>query len=236
MTQLIKHYWINRDTGGWATDTPYGLMMPNIRGLETKISLFTQERVPFFLSEVPDYFEYEVTASQEQLTEYQNNSNITIVSSTERQIEVPVSDRPGEEPTGETRTETVYDVVYRESYILEESEGLQILTQQEWDAEISTFDSHRTQERYDILREIRDRILELTDWMVIKDLEQNGSVSAEFKTWRQNLRDLPNSQTFPTGFPTLPTELQSHSEISSLYGRFDEVRSIPMIQDPLSNS
>ena len=236
MTQLIKHYWINRDTGGWATNTPYGLMMPNIRGLETKISLFTQERVPFFLSEVPDYFEYEVTVSQEQLTEYQNNSNITVVSSTERQIEVPVFDRPGVESTGETRTETVYDVVYRESYILKESEGLQILTQQEWDAEISTFDSYRTQERYDILREIRDRILELTDWMVIKDLDQSGSVSVEFKTWRQDLRDLPNSQIFPTGFPTLPTELQGHSEINALYARFDEVRSIPMIHDPLSNS
>jgi hypothetical protein len=223
MTQLIKHYWINRETGGWALDTPYGLMMPNIKGLETKHSLFTQERVPFFLSEVPDYFEYEVTVSQEQLTEYQNNLNITVVSSTER-------------PTGETRTETVYDVVYRESYILEESEGLQILTQQEWDAEISTFDSHRTQERYDILRDIRDRILELTDWMVIKDFEQSGSISAEFKTWRQDLRDLPNSQTFPIGFPTLPTELQGHSEINALYGRFDEVKSIPMIHDPLSNS
>jgi hypothetical protein len=236
MTQLIKHYWINRENGEWATDTPYGLMMPDIKGLETKYSFFTQERVPFFLSEVPDYFEYEVTVSQEQLTEYQNNSNITVVSSTERQIEVPVFDHPGIEPTGETRTETVYDVVYRESYILEESEGLQILTQQEWDAEISTFDSNRTQERYDVLREIRDRILELTDWMVIKDLEQSGSITAEFKTWRQNLRNLPNSQTFPTGFPTLPTELQGHSEINALYARFDEVRSIPMIHDPLRNS
>lgn len=236
MTQLIKHYWINRETGGWATDTPYGLMMPNIKGLKIKHSLFTQERVPFFLSEVPDYFEYEVTVSQEQLTEYQNNSNITVVSSTERQIEVSVFDHPGIEPTGETRTETVYDVVYRESYILEESEGLQILTQQEWNAEISTFDSNRTQERYDVLREIRDKILELTDWVVIKDLEQSGSISVEFKTWRQNLRNLPNSQTFPTGFPTLPTELQGHSEINALYARFDEVRSIPMIHDPLSNS
>lgn len=236
MTQLIKHYWINRETGGWAIDTPYGLMMPDIKGLETKYSLFTQERVPFFLSEVPDYFEYEVTVFQEQLTEYQNNSNITIVSSTERQIEVPIFNRPSVEPTGETRTETVYDVVYRESYILEESEGLQILTQQEWDAEISIFDSNRIQERYDVLREIRDRILELTDWMVIKDLEQSGSVSVEFKTWRQDLRDLPNSQTFPTGFPTLPTELQGHSEINALYARFDEVKSILMIHDPFSNS
>lgn len=236
MTQLIKHYWINRETGGWAINTQYGLMMPDIKGMKIKHSLFTQERVPFFLSEVPDYFEYEVTVSQEQLTEYQNNSNITVVSSTERQVEVPVFNRPDVEQTGETRIETVYDVVYRESYILEESEGLQILTQQEWDAEISAFDSHRTQERYDILREIRDRILELTDWMVIKDLEQNESVSVEFKTWRQSLRDLPNSQIFPTGFPTLPIELQGHSEINALYSRFGEVRSIPMIHDPLSNS
>jgi len=236
MTQLIKHYWINRETGGWAIDTPYGLMMPDIKGLETKHSLFTQERVPFFLSEVPDYFEYEVTVSEEQFTEYQTLSKLTIISSSERQIEVPVFDRPDAEPTGETRTETVYDIVYRTPYILDESEGLQILTQQEWDAEISTFDSHRTQERYDILREIRDRILELTDWMVIKDLEQSGSVSVGFKTWRQDLRDLPNSQTFPTGFPTLPTELQGHSEINALYARFDEVKSIPMIHDPLSNS
>jgi hypothetical protein len=236
MTQLIKHYWINRETGGWAIDTPYGLMMPDIKGLETKYSLFTQERVPFFLSEVPDYFEYEVTVSQEQLTEYQNNSNITVVSSTEKQIEVTFFHIPNVESTKETRTETVHDVIYRESYVLEESEGLQILTHQEWDSEISTFDSHRTQERYDILREIRDRILELTDWMVIKDLEQSGSITADFKTWRQTLRDLPNSQTFPTGFPTLPTELQGHSEIDALYARFDEVKSISMIYDPLSNS
>lgn len=234
MTQLIKHYWINRETGGWAINTQYGLMMPDIKGLETKHSLFTQERVPFFLSEVPDYFEYEVTVSEEQFNEYQTLSKLTIVSSSERQVEVPVSYHPDIELTGETRTETVYDIVYRTPYILDESEGLQILTQQEWDAEISTFDSHRTQERYDILREIRNRILELTDWMVIKELEKNGSVTSEFKTWRQSLRDLPNSQTFPTGFPTLPTELQGHSEINALYNRFNEVKFIPMIHDPLS--
>ena len=71
--------------------------------------------------------------------------------------------------------------------------------------------------------------------MAIKSLEQE-TLSAEFKTWRQTLRDLPNSSTFPTGFPTLPTELQNHTEIQELYNRFDEVRSIFMIQDPLSRS
>jgi|688.fasta_scaffold731576_2 hypothetical protein len=235
MSQLLKHYWINRDTGGWATDTPYGLMMPNIKGLEVKYNLFTEDNIQYCLSTIPEYFEYEVTVSQEQLTEYQNNSNITVVSFTEKQVEVP--NRPGLESTEETRTETVYDVVYQESYIIQETEGegLKIITQQEWDTEIEEFDNRQQEKRYDILREIRDKILEITDWMAIKSLEQE-TLSAEFKTWRQTLRDLPNSSTFPTSFPTLPTELQNHTEIQELYNRFDEVRSIFMIQDPLSRS
>jgi len=233
MTQLVKHYYINRDTGGWAIDTPYGLMMPNIKGLEIKHRLSNENGVPFFLSEVPEYFEYEVTISQEQLTEYQNNSNITVVSSTERQVEVPVFDRPGAEPTGETRTETVYDVIYRESYILEESEGegLRILTQLEWDNEIDSYNNFQIQKKYNILREIRGKILEITDWMVIKNLEQNGSVSNEFKIWRQALRDIPSSNSFPTGFPVLPQELENNLEVQNLYGRFDEINYINVILD-----
>jgi hypothetical protein len=210
-------------------------MMPNIKGLEVKYNLFTEDNIQYCLSTIPEYFEYEVTVSQEQLTEYQNNSNITVVSFTEKQVEVP--NRPGLESTEETRTETVYDVVYQESYIIQETEGegLKIITQQEWDTEIEEFDNRQQEKRYDILREIRDKILEITDWMAIKSLEQE-TLSAEFKTWRQTLRDLPNSSTFPTSFPTLPTELQNHTEIQELYNRFDEVRSIFMIQDPLSRS
>jgi hypothetical protein len=235
MSQLLKHYWINRETGGWATDTPYGLMMPNIERLEVKYDLFTENNIKYCLSTIPEYFEYEVTVSQEQLTEYQNNPNITVVSFTEKQVEVP--NRPGLESTGETITKTVYDVFFKKRNIIQESEGegLKIITQQEWDTEIEEFDNRQQEKRYDILREIRDKILEITDWMAIKSLEQE-TLSAEFKTWRQTLRDLPNSSTFPTGFPTLPTELQNHTEIQELYNRFDEVRSIFMIQDPLSRS
>ena len=237
MSQLLKHYWINRDTGGWATDTPYGLMMPSIKELEVKYNLITENNILYCLSTAPEYFEYEVTVSQEQLTEYQNNSNITVISFTERQVEVPEYNHPELESTGETRIETVYDVVYREPYILEETEGegLKILSQQEWDTEIQEFDQRQQEKRYNILREIRDRILGITDWIAIKSLEQE-SISTEFKTWRQTLRDLPNSNTFPTCFPTLPQELENHTEIQELYDRFNEVKSIQMIQDPLSNS
>jgi hypothetical protein len=203
--------------------------------LEVKYNLFTEDNIQYCLSTIPEYFEYEVTVSQEHLIEYQNNPNITVVSFTERQVEVP--NRPGLETTEETRIETVYDVVYRETYIIQETEGegLKIITQQEWDTEIQEFDNRQQEKRYNILRDLRDRILEITDWIAIKSLEQE-SLSVEFKTWRQTLRDLPNSSTFPTGFPTLPTELQNHTKIQELYNRFDEVRSISMIQDPLSNS
>lgn len=236
MTQLIKHYWINRDTGKWATDTSFGLMMPNLKNLEVKHSLFTENNIPYFLSNIPEYFEYEITVSLEQLTEYQNNSNLVVVSSTERQVEVPVIDQETRIPTEETKTETVYDVIYREPYVIEESDGIKIFTQDEWNQEIEIFDNRQKEKRYNILREIRDKILELTDWMITREWEQGKEISQDFKTWRQALRDLPNLNTFPLEFPILPTSLENHTEIQSLYARFNEVRFIPMIYDPLSKS
>lgn len=238
MTQLVKHYWINRDTGGWATDTRFGLMIPNIRGLEIKYELLDLNDIPFFLSYVPEYFEYEITVSSNELENYQNNSNIIIVSSIERQIEeeirIPGSIAGTIESTGETHIITVYDIIYREPYILEESEGLSILTQEEWDNEISSFDNRQEKRRYNILRINRDKMLELTDWVVTKDLEQGKTLDEDFKTWRQLLRTLPNTDTFPISYPTLPISLQNNEELVKLTNSFEQIRNINMINDPLS--
>jgi hypothetical protein len=229
MSQLLKHYFINRDTGGWATDTRFGLMMPNIKGLEIQYQLTTENDIPFCLSTCPEFFEYSVTTSTEQLAELENNPNITIVSSTERQIEVTDDD-------GEVRTETVYDVVYTELYILEETEGegLKIITQEEWDNEIALYDARQQQKRYDIIEALCIEILSVTDWIVIRANEQGTILSEEFKTWRQSLRDLPDGEEFPTGFPPLPTIVENDSKVLALYARWSEVSSIPMINDPLS--
>ena len=43
----------------------------------------------------------------------------------------------------------------------------------------------------DKIREIRNDIFNKTDWKVIKSSEQGEDLSEEFKTWRQNLRDIP---------------------------------------------
>lgn len=41
------------------------------------------------------------------------------------------------------------------------------------------------------IRNTRDNLLNQTDWKVIKASEQGEELSEEFKTWRQNLRDIP---------------------------------------------
>ena len=229
MSQLLKHYFINRDTGNWATDTRFGLMMPEIKELEVQYELTTENDIPFCLSTCPEFFEYSATVSAEQLTELENNSNITIVSSTEREVEVT-------DDNEEVRTETVYDVVYTELYILEETEGegLKIITQEEWDNEIALYDARQQQKRYDIIEALCIEILSVTDWIVIRANEQGTILSEEFKTWRQSLRDLPDGEEFPTGFPPLPTIVENDSKVLALYARWSEVSSIPMINDPLS--
>ena len=47
------------------------------------------------------------------------------------------------------------------------------------------------------LRRVRDAKLAETDWVVIKEREEGGSVSnfADWKTYRQALRDITNSAT-----------------------------------------
>jgi hypothetical protein len=222
---------INRDNGEYILNVPHGYVFPKLPELQIVHTLFKDNGVLYCLSTCADVLEYEITVSAEELVDYQNNSNITITSTTERTIEVSVDDNE----TGEVITRTVYDVVYTEPYIVSqtEGEGLKVITQQEWDDTITEFDNKQEEKRYNILRDIRDKILEITDWIVIRDLEQQETVSQEFKTWRQELRNLPNSVEFPSGFPTLPPELENHNEIQELYNRFDEVRGISMINDPL---
>ena len=235
MSHLLKHYMVNRDNGQYIIDTPHGYVYPKLPELEIVHTLSKDNGVLYCLSTCADVLEYEVTVSAEELVDYQNNSNITITSTIERTIEVPVVDNQTLDPTGEVVTQTVYDLVYTEPYVVSqtEGEGLKVITQQEWDDTITEFDNRQEEKRYNILRDIRDKILEITDWIVIRDLEQQETVSTEFKIWRQALRDLPNSVEFPTFFPTPPTELENNTEIQELYSRFDEVRGVSMINDPL---
>jgi len=232
MTQLLKHYYLNRDNGEWATNTRFGLMMPKIDHLEIQYTLEDENNIPFMLSHVPDTTEHNVTVGSDELTVYQSNSNIAITSTTERQEDHQIINPENlEEPT--TQTVTVYDLTYTQPYVVTESVGLTTLSQAQWDSEISAYDTRQQNKRYDVLRVNRDKMLEHTDWMVIKAKETGTNLTTAFKTWRQELRELPNSVGFPTAYPTLPSSLESDSQLQELTSNFNEVRSIMMINDPL---
>jgi len=232
MTQLLKHYYLNRDNGEWATNTRFGLMMPKIDHLEIQYTLEDENNIPFMLSHVPDTTEHNVTVGSDELTVYQSNSNIAITSTTERQEDHQIINPENlEEPT--TQTVTVYDLTYTQPYVVTESVGLTTLSQTQWDSEISAYDTRQQNKRYDVLRINRDKMLEHTDWMVIKAKETGTNLTTAFKTWRQELRELPNSVGFPTAYPTLPSSLESDSQLQELTSNFNEVRSIMMINDPL---
>ena len=61
-----------------------------------------------------------------------------------------------------------------------------------------------------VLREVRNQILAKSDWVVIKEREEGGSVSnfADWKKYRQELRDITNTYKSleDVKWPTAPSE------------------------------
>ena len=74
-------------------------------------------------------------------------------------------------------------------------------TAQPTDAQLNAVESDanatETADKLNYLRKIRNDKLAETDWVVIKEREEGGSVSnfADWKTYRQALRDITNSAT-----------------------------------------
>ena len=79
------------------------------------------------------------------------------------------------------------------------------------DAEIKKkYDELVAAEPLNQVREVRDQKLAETDWVVIKEREEGGSVSnfADWKTYRQALRDITKTykSLADVKWPTAPTE------------------------------
>jgi len=231
MSQLIKHFLMDRDSGEWIRGDIRGYVFPKLKGLEIVYRLTDENGDHICLSRVPEYFEYSKTVTPSVLTEYQNDSNITVVSSTERQVEEPILGEETGEPTGETTTVTLHDVTYRETYTIVVNDGLKILTQEEWDTEISNYDARQTEKRYDEIRIIRDEVLKETDWIVTKTTEDGSVLTDEFKNWRTTLRDLPSVGITTDVFPASPSSVEVDTNITKDYSQ--KLRSIVLINDTL---
>ena len=208
-----------------------GYVFPKLKNLEVVYRLTDENGDHICLSRVPEYFEYSKTVTPSVLTEYQNDSNITVVSSTERQVEESIIDEETGEPTGETTTVTLHDVTYRETYTIVVNDGLKILTQEEWDTEISNYDARQTEKRYSEIRIIRDEVLKETDWIVTKTTEDGSVLTDEFKNWRTTLRDLPSVGITTDVFPASPSSVEVDANITKDYSQ--KLRSIVLINDTL---
>ena len=49
----------------------------------------------------------------------------------------------------------------------------------------------------EVVREERDQLLEDTDWIILRYLDQGDEVPLEWKEYRQALRDIPEQKGFP---------------------------------------
>lgn len=179
MTQLIKHYWVDRDLPGVFATSPaqfaqpmFGVIGFQAEGLVGVHKLTDENNIEFFLSTVPD-----------------------------------------------------------ETAIIEVNPGLSILTQQEWDAEIDTYDTRQEAKRRNSVRKYRDQLLNETDWIVVRSIETNVTLLQEFTDWRQDLRDLPTVEPFPTEIPAAPVGVTVDQSIYDAY--IAELRGTHMVNDPL---
>lgn len=125
----------------------------------------------------------------------------------------------------------MHDVTYREAYTIVENDGLKILTQEQWNTEISNYDARQTEKRYSEIRIVRDEVLKDTDWMVTKTTESGSNLSDEFKNWRTTLRDLPSVGITTDTFPATPDSIQFDQNITKDYSQ--KLRSIVLINDTL---
>ena len=111
------------------------------------------------------------------------------------------------------------------------SSGISSLTSTEWNDIISTYDSSQEVKRYAAVREMRDRALDLSDMYVIKQVECNVAITTEFRTWRQELRDLPNGDSFPVTWPTPPSNVSGIITSGQYQSTLTDIH---MINDPIS--
>lgn len=115
--------------------------------------------------------------------------------------------------------------------VVEVKDGIEIITQQEWDNIVAEHDTRQEQKRYDVLRKYRNQLLNASDWIVVKSIDTEVAIAASFKAWRQELRDLPESASFPESIPECPEPLKVDDDFFAKYN--SELRSFYMVNDPL---
>ena len=115
--------------------------------------------------------------------------------------------------------------------VVPDVDGVSVVTQDEWDAEIAAFDARQTTARREVQRKYRDAVLKDTDWVVVKSQETGGSLPDGFATWRTELRDLPSVGITTDALPAAPAGVVVTEGIADGYPT--ELRGTYLVNDPL---
>ena len=115
--------------------------------------------------------------------------------------------------------------------VVPDVDGVSVVTQAEWDAEIAAFDARQTVARRTVQRKYRDAVLKDTDWIVVKAKETGTNLSADFKSWRTELRDLPSVGITTDALPAAPAGVVVTEGLTDGYA--GELRGTYLVNDPL---
>ena len=151
----------------------------------------------------------------------------------ENGIECFLSQIPDEEEVTETDPYSGITRTYTRYRVTEtEGAGLKIVNQTTWDQLIADFDTRQEAKRVDVVRKYRSQLLDKTDWVVVKAKETGGTLSADFKSWRTSLRDLPTVGITTHTLPTAPAPVEGVED--TVQGAYEsDLRAVGMINDPL---
>ena len=128
-----------------------------------------------------------VTSGDPPVADYSGETGYVIVECTDEDVQTRLS-----QLSDYKSMDGVYNIKYYTSKRDSEIEGVQ----SHFIGQDDTKDTRLLAEEWTQIRNERTRLLADTDWMAMSD----NTVSAAWKTYRQELRDLPDDQSSKTSF------------------------------------
>ena len=158
----------------------------------------------------PEYWEWiaTITSGDPPVVDYSGETGYTIVECTDENVQERLT-----QLDNYVSRERVYNIKYyaskRDAEEIKDNEGNshdpKQYVQSHFVGQDDTRDARLLAEQWKRIRSQRDYLLSQSDWVVIKAKETGGTISSAWKSYRQDLRDIP-SQSAPDNitWPTKP--------------------------------
>ena len=127
----------------------------------------------------PEYWAWLETVTTDGVPDYSGETGYTIVKCTDENVDVRL------EQLGDYISSTLLRITYNIKWSDEKVDGSHFVPDD------SAKDARLLADVWKEIREMRDKLLAETDWMMLSD---TGTVSTAWKNYRKALREIPQSQ------------------------------------------